>query len=532
MNNQTRHTIFLTLMALNLAVIWSVSPFPTADGPGHLHMVHMWLNYETTPLFQHFYDQHPLISGYRFIYWILFPLVQIFSYETAEQILLSLYVIAFPLSGYYALKPFTKHAHILCFLFFPLTFNFAFMIGLFNTSFATIFLLLGFGVWGRVRDHISVRNAWPLGLIALILFATHVFGLFQLYFWIGCFFIYDMIIRKKPFWDMFKQEWLPVFWVFLPSILLSLSFFTNMEEYHFLFSNKLSFFERIILYSVDLFALQPLSLATKLEHMINVGLGFCMLFLAAYKFHKSPNDLAKRFVFMFGFYAAIYIFTPFEKVGLPLLADRVLLFSTFAFIFVITSFDYKKTYLNTIFGISVALTVFFAGMRIHQGLDFEQRTHDYLAIEDHIDTNSTLLTIHYWDELKDDYKRLRTIPLQHLASRVGYRKNIVNLSLWPPPQGYLPVGYKHDVNPYFYITHDKNLSMLIGGIAPLINVDGYEKKANHKIDYIAVMGTPPENWEYGGWHGDAAQKLKNQLAEKYKLVFITPHKTVKLYKRR
>ncbi len=533
MNKDNLNITFIALIALNLCVIWSVSPFPTADGPGHLHMIHMWMNYESVDLFRHFYDKHPAISGYRFIYWLLWPLVQVFSYETAEHILMSIYVIGFPIAGYYALMPITKNAKVFS-LFFPvITLNFPFMIGLFNTSFSLIFVLIGFGYWLRIKNKIKLNQGIYLTCITLILFATHIFGLYQLYFWIGCSFLYDALIeRKKPFRVLLKKEWLPVFWVFLPSLILSGYFFFNMEEYSFIFSNNMGFFDKLVLRFIDLFAFQTLSIATHFEHFLSVAFGFTLLAVSCKKMSEKPSQLSKMFCFSFILYCLIYLLTPLEGIGIPLLADRLLLFITLFFFFLVSSFDYNKAQLRTFYVSLGCLAIIFAGLRFEQTQTIKKHADDYLSIAEHVQPHSTLLRVHKWHNLKETYDRSRTIPLQHLSSRIGYEKNIVNLSLWPPPQGYLPVGYKTSLNPYFYMTNDKRLSLLIGGAAPAVDIGFYEKKSQHKIDYITTMGSLPEGWSYGGWHGQNISDLENQLGEKYTPIFTSPNGTTKLYKRR
>ena len=151
---------FVFLLALHLIPIWIFDYLPTVDGPLHLATAHALsqLDNSAFPIFSEFYEANWRIDTNQFIFVTLFYLVKVFPVLIAGKILISMYVILFPLSAFYAITSVSKNPWCALFLLFPFIFSRVFYMGFYNYSFGLAFFLLSLGYYLRYFRNPGARH--------------------------------------------------------------------------------------------------------------------------------------------------------------------------------------------------------------------------------------------------------------------------------------------------------------------------------------------------------------------------------------
>ena len=162
------------LILLYLVPIWAFQYIPTQDGPSHLNNAQI-LSQFTNPAynFQRIYD----LRLNPFPNWLshasLAVLMKIFSPLAAEKILLSLYVIGFPLAFIYfvgAVDPAKKALGLFSFAFI---YNYMFMMGFDNFVFSIPLAFWALGYFWKRRFRLTIGQAVVLNLLLLLVYFGH-----------------------------------------------------------------------------------------------------------------------------------------------------------------------------------------------------------------------------------------------------------------------------------------------------------------------------------------------------------------------
>jgi hypothetical protein len=171
--------IFCFTILLHLLPIWSFRYLPTTDGAAHVANADVLRKYHDPAfdVFRKYYyisrEPSPNLAGHL----ILAGLLYVAPPTVAEKILVSLYVVLFPLAVRYAVKAAHRRAAPLAYLSFPLIYSFLFHQGFYNfcLSFAAFFLVIGY--WFGNKDRLTGWKALVLCGLALLLYTCHLFSL-------------------------------------------------------------------------------------------------------------------------------------------------------------------------------------------------------------------------------------------------------------------------------------------------------------------------------------------------------------------
>src|SRR5688572_12053009 len=125
---------FALTLLLHLAPIWAFKYLPTTDGAAHVANADVLRKYNDPAfdVFRKYYyvsrDPSPNLAGHL----ILAGLLYVAPPTVAEKILVSLYLVLFPLAACYAVRAFHCRATGLSWLAFPLTYSFLLHQGFYN----------------------------------------------------------------------------------------------------------------------------------------------------------------------------------------------------------------------------------------------------------------------------------------------------------------------------------------------------------------------------------------------------------------
>jgi hypothetical protein len=166
--------LYIGLILLYLIPIWSFKYIPTQDGPSHLDNAQIIRQYSNpTYNYHNIYD----LRLTPFPNWLyegsLAGLMWVFPPLIAEKLLLSLYVISFPLAFLYflgAVDPAKKPLGLLSFVFI---YNYLFLMGLYNFVLSIPLAFLTLGYFWKHRFHLTLYQIIVLNLMILLVYFGH-----------------------------------------------------------------------------------------------------------------------------------------------------------------------------------------------------------------------------------------------------------------------------------------------------------------------------------------------------------------------
>jgi hypothetical protein len=166
--------LVIGLILFNLIPICAFQYIPTQDGPSHLDNAQILSQYTNTAYnYQKIYD----LRLSPFPNWLshasLAALIRVFPPLFAEKILLSLYVILFPLAFMYFLGAVNPSKKPLVLVSFAFIYNYLFMMGFDNFVFSIPFAFLALGYFWRRRYRLTLRQAVVLNLLLLLVYFGH-----------------------------------------------------------------------------------------------------------------------------------------------------------------------------------------------------------------------------------------------------------------------------------------------------------------------------------------------------------------------
>ncbi len=232
--NRWENQIFWILIIIHLLPLWSVNYFPTQDGPVHLENA-IILNEYTNPeakILHDYYEINKQDPSNWLIQLILSGLTLISPLFIAEKLLISIYVIFFPLSFRYCLKSVNPQSTFFSFLIFPFIYNYSLHMGFYGFSYSLILFFGLFGFWVKHRDKFTPFKLITLIGLTLITYLFHIISLVMVYTAISClillFYIHDIKVEKRKIrFNRFKHQVLVVFLAVLPTLLLIILFLSE-----------------------------------------------------------------------------------------------------------------------------------------------------------------------------------------------------------------------------------------------------------------------------------------------------------------
>lgn len=157
--------------------IWLIHYFPTQDGPSHLANAAVLAGYGQHALYREYFRLSLLPVPNWFSHASLAVLLHVVPPVAAEKLLVTLYVVLFPLAIFYFLAAVRgRPAPLLGLLGFVFMFNYLLYKGFYNFSFSVPFYFFSVGYWWKHRSQLGAREAVTLGALLLLTYFCHLVG--------------------------------------------------------------------------------------------------------------------------------------------------------------------------------------------------------------------------------------------------------------------------------------------------------------------------------------------------------------------
>jgi hypothetical protein len=151
---------------------WTLSHFPTQDGPAHLNTSFVIAWYSRIPAFASAFRIYFQPAGNALYHLLCAALIRLLGPILAERILLTAYMVLWPLAVWYAVRPLSRHPLLVATGAMPLAGNYFFNMGFWNYCYGMVFALFAFGAYLRSRRG-ETSFIWFL-VLALATFFFHV----------------------------------------------------------------------------------------------------------------------------------------------------------------------------------------------------------------------------------------------------------------------------------------------------------------------------------------------------------------------
>lgn len=173
-NSKLSSVIISVLIIIYLLPIWLFDYFPTQDGVSHVYNSQIITEYSNPQYqFRDYYD----INWFPFPNWLshisLALLMFIFPPLIAEKVLLSLYVILFPLAIRYFLNAVQSGRDSLVILSFTFIYNYLLMMGFYNFALSVPMFFFALGYWWKHRDAFDITRIILLNLFIIATYFAH-----------------------------------------------------------------------------------------------------------------------------------------------------------------------------------------------------------------------------------------------------------------------------------------------------------------------------------------------------------------------
>lgn len=203
------HVLFLILLsACCLVPIWATEYFPSQNGPWFLLPTQMFLKYDDATLgYSAYYVRnwhpipHMLHDALVGLASLALPLL------TAEKVVLSVNALLLPASIFALLGVIAPDRRFLGYLSFLMVLSYPFMRGYhdFTLSISLFFFTLAY--WMRHRESVGLRQAAVLGLMAVLVYLSHLFTFALLAGVIGWIRLFETRSWKQAFIAALTVTW-------------------------------------------------------------------------------------------------------------------------------------------------------------------------------------------------------------------------------------------------------------------------------------------------------------------------------------
>lgn len=541
--------LFLGLIALHIIPIWFFNNFSTVDGWTHTYNTFLLNEYFFGHFenFSHIYQVNP--SYYDPNWFInIFQLIiaKIFSFWANDKVILSLYIILFPLSLRYAIRAINKEAGFIAILSIPLIYSMAMFLGFFGylLSLPLAFILTGYFIRHTAQWNKKSIIVFALGSILLYLF--HIVGFGLTFIALGLFnltyIIHESIQSTSPIKFFYNKNTLknrlilPLLAI-SPTLILIFFFLdqrppstgAELEPFYFLARLK------------ELFLLYLYLPFTNKAGLFSIPLSLMMLTLLVYYLRKKIKDrnwvILDILFIIFIIELVLYLFTPDLAIQtedgkqyggwmkhriLPyLLAFSILLFSLI---------HYSILYKRILIIITTAITFGLFSINIYYFQLVDKQLDEYFSGNHVYQKHATLLSI---TGKQGGYLpngeplTAYTYPFHHAASKISWQKELVYLENVEAKFYYYAIQYQRDKNP-FDLLKSKNM------VRPKMDLLAYEEQTGIPIDYISIwLGRKTIDPDTGKLEHNMAflyQQLDTHTH--YEKVFTSKNGLLEIYKRK
>lgn len=525
--------LFVTLILISLIPIWQSKYFLTQDGPCHLYNSKVLLDYITSnnvELYNKYYYLNPNIEPNWFGHLSLVILLFLLPPFLAEKILLSLYVVLYPILLRSLLRIINENSVFLSLLGFPFLYHFTFQMGFYNFSFSILFFLWAVRYWMKHQSAFSHKKLLIFALLLLLLHFTHPVG--YVYFLgtavlllLSAFFV-RLSSHRRQFLSILREygdRGLILLIAVLPSLALFLEYLYRKGLH--------TSFNPLTLNGLyhDILALTSIVLLTDREVpwaiATSVLFGLIFIYAVIQKIRLKQFGENDAFFLTFLMALSLYFKQPSTIAGgivfsvrLQFLPYLILIpwFSTLNF-----NDRLKKLIVISVCVIFTTLIM----LRIPQYQKAAKALEEYISVAPHIEDRSTVLPLsfcHYGKTDRGEIIANRVALFLHAADYIGTQKSLILFGNYEGHTDIFPLIWRRERNPSVHISTNEGIE----NQPPSVDFATYSQRTGGTVDYVITWCLDNEYLDH-----PYARSVLEQLSRNYKLIYSSENNLTRLYKK-
>jgi hypothetical protein len=525
---RNERVLFAAMILALLLPVWSVPYLPTTDGAAHVANADVMRKIEdpSLPVFRQYYlvshDPSPNLIGHLVLAALLYvapPLV-------AEKILVSLYMILFPLAVRYGVRSVRKNATPLAFLAFPMAYSYLFAQGFYNfcLSMAAFFLVVGY--WLRNRDRLDSRRAVVLLVLGMLLYACHLFSLVLACGVIGLMVTWFGMADVRARWlrKAVKRAIISAL-VLAPGLVMAVLFRPSAEKFQSTDPDEWHPKD-------DLVGLLQFSSMTSYRNAETWLGGALATVFAALALWALANKLLRRtwtkwdgLLLVPAGLLAVYFKAHDAASAHFYIPQRVMFYCFLTLLLWLAGQPMTRRIRRAVIPLGMLLGVAFVASHAHKYRQFAPQLAEFVSAGDHIQRNSTFLPLIFAPRGLDASGRPISIDVSPFYMASGYiaaRRDAVDLRNYEANTDHFPVRFRPERNPYDHLAVGKGLD----SIPPVIDFNRFDR-AGGRVDYVLLWGVTDDLRR-----DPATVRLYEQLARAYERIDLPNSARTELWKRR
>jgi len=531
--------IFFLLFLLYLVPIWFFPYFLTQDGPAYVANAKVAASYHDPAAFIYpqYYFLRDVLQPNSLVHYILTGLLLFLSPAVAEKILLSGWVILFPLSVVYALRSINKNSIFLALLVFPFIYNFFLHMGFYKFVYGLIFFFFLIGFW--LKHFQNFRWIHCLGLLGatLLLYVSHISLLAAAWLVVGSlsFWFFSISFRAPPpEGTNIKRYRIQMFLFCLFSALvlagvagiisaMSDKLTMNKEMLglpSLLFPQSYPDFSSLLLRFVQLSSLVSFqsweTIISTTVFIAYMGLLIYFLFLKFIRFQFNRWD---GMLILFFALVTIYFLSPRYLLDYYFISHRAQFFPFFILILWLGCQNYNEGIKRLVKGVALVLAVLALILRLPTYTKLNTYLEEYLSAKPVLKSNTTLLPLHFSQQGYEPEISHYGYKIHSFGNAAGYLaadRDVVNLGNYQAMNRaeFFPIGFRPETDPTGHFSgKDKE--------PPCVKFLKYDNKANASIDTVLLWNIQDVQRSHS-----CVRSIFRQLNKRYELIYQSPEKGI------
>jgi len=457
---------------------------------------------------------HLILAG---LTWLVPPLL-------AEKLLLSLYVLLFPLLLRYALVQVRPDAGFLAMLVFPFIFGYPLHLGLYNFSLGLALFFLPLGYVLRHGGRFSPGRTLLLALQLIVLYFSHFIALLAAGLVIGIVTSWNLgaaWVRRRQQGEtaglpaLLRQQILGPWLALLPPALLVVAFLERQGARH-VAGNSI---RELIISGAGLLSLvsfhprEQICTWALAALFFLVTAGLFLVRLARRELGQRDGLLAAAVAF-----GLVYLLAPAKMSGGAVINERLMLFPFLLLILWFGTAAWNGTARAGLQAAAVVITLTLFSMHVQDYARVNDYLEEYLSAEPHIEPGSTLLALsfsHQGHTPQDRVLTQRFGPFIHASGYIAARRNVVDLKNYEATTGHFPVIYRPELDPYTHIGVDHGLERQ----PPRVSFLDYGERTGGSVDYVLLWRIRDRQR-----YLEPTLEIMHQLEQGYELIHTSPQR--------
>lgn len=435
---------FWTLLALQVALVW-VFPFvPAQDGPSHVYNAVILLNYHQpwAVAWREHYVLAPALVPNLAGPCLLAALAAALPPLTAEKVLLTIYLVGFPLGFRHAARALAGGESPALLLVFPFVTSRMFHLGFhsFCLSLAVLFALLAY--WWPRRMRRDARALTGMALGALALYACH---LITLMLGFGALTVITLA-QQRATWPRHAAMLL----AWLPALALGVWFLASSPR---LPAAETTILERLAGVIARLALLASLSVVqshVEWEAPFAYALAITIAFAIAAAWRQRTADSPRGVGWATLALCAVTLVAPAQTAEGAYIIERVALLALLFGILWLSTRPLPDSVRLVVPAAAFLLSLGWVGAHGFAFHRINESLTEFVSLAPHLEPGRTLDVFHLRTRgrlLYQDPTSLRTEPLLHAADHLARERRLVDLDNYEAHERYFPVQFRPDRRP-------------------------------------------------------------------------------------